>query len=189
MKPPSKTEYIVTCYLTAIAAQRLQEEVNCQHWVSTVATNTWRVPTATNAITVGRCLGMPGTTTAFPRRRKETNCSKRRMTTECSLRSNSRGCKRSASTRDESARVEAGSNTSTVTLRVVGGGKGQQHIQKTDPSSRKRGRPTKQDRNCQTVINIWSLVPDGARHQDLLTDWPSVAMWLWLDFDLRRVSS
>jgi hypothetical protein len=66
--------------------------------------------------------------------------------------------------------VEAGSNTSTVTLRVVGGdekgslksetvkygsslkglrpekdctGKGQQHIQKADPSSRQRGRPTK----------------------------------------------
>jgi hypothetical protein len=27
----------------------------------------------------------------------------------------------------------------------------------------------KQDRNCQTVINIWSWAPDGARHQDLLT--------------------
>jgi hypothetical protein len=55
-------------------------------------------------------------------------------------------------------RVEAGSNTSTVTLRVVGGdekgslkglgpekdcaGKDQRHIQKTDPSSRQRGRPT-----------------------------------------------
>jgi hypothetical protein len=65
---------------------------------------------------------------------------------------------------------EAGSNTSTVTLRVVGGdekgslktetvkyvarskglgpekdcaGEDQQHIQKTDPFSRQRGRPTK----------------------------------------------
>jgi hypothetical protein len=65
--------------------------------------------------------------------------------------------------------VEAGSNTSTVTLRVVGGdkkgslksetvkygrksqgtrtekdcaGNGQRHIQKTDPSSRQSGRPT-----------------------------------------------
>jgi hypothetical protein len=65
--------------------------------------------------------------------------------------------------------VEAGSNTSTVTLRVVGGdekgslkfetvkygrkyqgtttekdcaGKGQQHIQKTAPSPHQRGRPT-----------------------------------------------
>jgi hypothetical protein len=67
-------------------------------------------------------------------------------------------------------RVEAESNTSTVTLRVVGGdekesfksetvkyghspkglwpekdcaGKGQKHVQMTDPSSRQRGRPTK----------------------------------------------
>jgi hypothetical protein len=66
--------------------------------------------------------------------------------------------------------MEAGSNTSTVTLRVVGGdekgslhsetvkygqesqrtrtreslpGEGQQHIQKLDPSSRQTGRPTK----------------------------------------------
>jgi hypothetical protein len=60
-------------------------------------------------------------------------------------------------------------------------GKGQQHIQKTDPSSRQRGRPPTQDRNRQTVINRWSWAPDGARHQDLLTDWPSVAMWLWLE--------
>jgi hypothetical protein len=44
----------------------------------------------------------------------------------------------------------------------------------------------KQDRNCQTVINIWSRAPDGAGHQDLLTDWPSVAMWLWL-WTLRAV--
>jgi hypothetical protein len=69
----------------------------------------------------------------------------------------------------EKTRVVAGSNTSTVTLRVVGGdekgslksetvkygrkslgttsekdcaGKGQRHIQKTDPSFRQRGRPT-----------------------------------------------
>jgi hypothetical protein len=65
-------------------------------------------------------------------------------------------------------RVEAGSNTPTVTLRVVGGeekgslksetvkygresqgpekdcaGKGQQHVQNTDPSFRQRGSPTK----------------------------------------------
>jgi hypothetical protein len=40
--------------------------------------------------------------------------------------------------------------------------------------------PQKQDRNCHTVINIWSWAPDGAWHQDILTDWPSVAMWLWL---------
>jgi hypothetical protein len=46
--------------------------------------------------------------------------------------------------------------------------------------SSERAPPQKQDRNCQTVINIWSWAPDGARHQDLLIDWPSVAMWLWL---------
>jgi hypothetical protein len=44
----------------------------------------------------------------------------------------------------------------------------------------REGAPQKQDRNYQTVINIWSWAPDGARHQDLLTDWPSVVMWLWL---------
>jgi hypothetical protein len=32
----------------------------------------------------------------------------------------------------------------------------------------------------QTVINIWSWAPDGARNQDALTDWSSVVMWLWL---------
>jgi hypothetical protein len=46
--------------------------------------------------------------------------------------------------------------------------------------SSERASPQKQDRNCQTVIHIWSWVLDWARHQDLLTDWPSVAKWLWL---------
>jgi hypothetical protein len=45
----------------------------------------------------------------------------------------------------------------------------------------REGALQKQDRNCQRVINIWSWAPDGARHQDLLIDWPSVVMWLWLD--------
>jgi hypothetical protein len=81
-------------------------------------------------------------------------------------------------------RVEVASNTSTVTLRVVGGdengslesetvkygheskglgpekhysGEGHQHIQKTDPSSRQRGRPRKQDCNCERVINNLGL--------------------------------
>jgi hypothetical protein len=70
------------------------------------------------------------------------------------------------------SRVEAGSSTSTLALRFVGGdekgslktetvkyghesqgtriperlrGRGQQHIQKTDPSSRHRGRPHKSE--------------------------------------------
>jgi hypothetical protein len=30
--------------------------------------------------------------------------------------------------------------------------------------------------------NLWSKVPAWARHQDILTDWPSVVMWLWLWF-------
>jgi hypothetical protein len=42
------------------------------------------------------------------------------------------------------------------------------------------GAPEKQDLKCQRVINIWSWALDGVRHQDLLIDWPSVEMWLWL---------
>jgi hypothetical protein len=94
--------------------------------------------------------------------------------------------------------VEAGFNTSTVTLRVVGGDEmgslksetvkyGRESPGASDPritalarassNCKRQTRPLvredasqKQDRNCQTVINIWSLAPDGARHQDLLTD-------------------
>jgi hypothetical protein len=104
--------------------------------------------------------------------------------------------------------VEAGLNTSTVTLRVGGGDeKGRlrsvtvkygresqgtrtwERIPWQGPAAYTKERPIlpsermphrKQDRNCQTKINIWSWAPDGARHQDLLTDWPSVTMWLWL---------
>jgi hypothetical protein len=89
-------------------------------------------------------------------------------------------CKRRTELSSDRTRVEAGSNTSTVTLRVVGGdekgslksetvkyGRESQGTRtrkrlrwqgpKTDPSSRQRGRLTKKpDRNCQTVINIWS---------------------------------
>jgi hypothetical protein len=39
----------------------------------------------------------------------------------------------------------------------------------------REGAPQKQGRNCQTVINIWSWAPNGARHQDLLTDWLTVS--------------
>jgi hypothetical protein len=92
-------------------------------------------------------------------------------------------------------RVEAGSNTSTVTLRVVGGdekgslksetvkyGRKSQETRTTAlaraSGTYKRqtrplvrdGAPRKQERNCQTEINIWSWAPDGAQHQDLLTD-------------------
>jgi hypothetical protein len=44
------------------------------------------------------------------------------------------------------------------------------------PPLAREGAPEKQDRNCQSVINIWSRAPDAAQHQDLLIDWPSVAM-------------
>jgi hypothetical protein len=81
-------------------------------------------------------------------------------------------------------RVEAGSNTSTVTLRVVGGDEkgslksGRVKYGRESQGTRTRERlrwqkpaaytkdkqvlssegapPKKQDRNCQTVINIWS---------------------------------
>jgi hypothetical protein len=49
------------------------------------------------------------------------------------------------------------------------------HKRQTRPFVRE-GAPQKQDRNCKTIINIWSWAPDGARHQDLLIDGPSVAM-------------
>jgi hypothetical protein len=35
----------------------------------------------------------------------------------------------------------------------------------------REGAPQKQNLNCQEIINIWSWAPDGARHQDWLTDW------------------
>jgi hypothetical protein len=114
------------------------------------------------------------------------------------------------------ARMEAESNTSTVTLRVVGGDergslksetvKYGREYQGTQTQERlrwqgsaaytkgrlvlssERAAHKNQDCNCQTVINIWSWATDGARYQDLLTDWltdwltnwPSVAMTLTL---------
>jgi hypothetical protein len=105
-------------------------------------------------------------------------------------------------------RVEAGSNTSTVALLVVRGEERevsnlrQKKIwlrvpRNSDPRKTTLARassiykrqirpliredaPEKQDRICQRVTNIWSWAPDEARHQDLLIDWPSVAMWPWL---------
>jgi hypothetical protein len=47
--------------------------------------------------------------------------------------------------------------------------------------------PQKQERNSQTIINTWSWAPDGTRHEDLLTDSPSVPMWLWLELILSSV--
>jgi hypothetical protein len=59
-------------------------------------------------------------------------------------------------------------------------GKGQQHVQNQTRPLVRQDAPQKQDRNCQIEIYIWSWAPDGARHQDLLTDWSSVATWLRL---------
>jgi hypothetical protein len=100
--------------------------------------------------------------------------------------------------------VEEGSNAATTALRVVGGDEKESLKSETvkyghEPQGTRTPRKTKlarassiykrqtrplvregatqkQDRNCQTIINIWSWAPDGARHQDLLVDRPSVAM-------------
>jgi hypothetical protein len=63
---------------------------------------------------------------------------------------------------DGETRVESGSNTSTVTLRVAGGDENGSLISETvryghesHPVVRE-GAPQKQDRNCQLLINIWS---------------------------------
>jgi hypothetical protein len=44
----------------------------------------------------------------------------------------------------------------------------------------REGGPQTQDSNCQTVTNFWSWEPEGARHQDTLTDRPSAVTLLWL---------
>jgi hypothetical protein len=47
----------------------------------------------------------------------------------------------------------------------------------------REGAPQKQDRNCQireVIAKYLVMSPRRGRHQDLLTDRPSVAMWLWL---------
>jgi hypothetical protein len=112
-------------------------------------------------------------------------------------------------------RLEAGSNTSTVTLRVVGGdengslksetvkygrktlltgpekdcaGKDQQHMQKIDPSSRERGRPTETrpqllNSNKYLVMSPrWGSTP---RLTDWLTDRQSQCDF---DYDLDNES-
>jgi hypothetical protein len=48
----------------------------------------------------------------------------------------------------------------------------------------REGAPEKEDRNYQRVIIIWSWAPDGARHQDLLTDRQSQCDF---DFDLSAL--
>jgi hypothetical protein len=112
-------------------------------------------------------------------------------------------------------RVEAGSNTSTVILRVVGGDeKGslkseivkyglksqgtrtRERLRWQRPAAHTKDRPdllserAPHKNKTVTVTQvkmIWSRAPDGARYQDLLTDWPSVAMWLWLWLDYDTI--
>jgi hypothetical protein len=94
--------------------------------------------------------------------------------------------------------VEAGSNTSTVTLRVVGGDeKGslksetvkygrepqgtrtRERLRWQGPAAHKKDRPVLSSERAPhknktvtvtQVIIIWSWSPDGARYQDILTD-------------------
>jgi hypothetical protein len=111
-------------------------------------------------------------------------------------------------------RVEAGSNTSTVTLRVVRGDeKGSLKSETVKYVRDSQGTRTRErlrwqgpavftskyrpvllserapDKNKTVTVKglkkIWLWAPDGARHQELLTDWPSVAMWLWLWLEFR----
>jgi hypothetical protein len=56
-------------------------------------------------------------------------------------------------------------------------------LQTADRSSRRRGK------KFQTGSNIWSQVPQLARHQDILTDWPSIVVWLWLWHSVSEVPS
>jgi hypothetical protein len=93
--------------------------------------------------------------------------------------------------------VEAGSNTSTVTLRVIGGDEKRSVEHETvkcrnsDPKKNtlaragRQGAQQEQDRSCQRLINNWSRAPDVARHQDLLTDRQSQCDF---DFDKSRRS-
>jgi hypothetical protein len=110
-------------------------------------------------------------------------------------------------------RVEAGSNTSTVTLRVVGGdekgslksetgntvaspkrlgpekdcaGKASRTYKRQTRPLVREGAPRKQERNCQTEINIWSWAPDGSRYQDLLTGWMTVSRNVTLTLTLKQ---
>jgi hypothetical protein len=46
----------------------------------------------------------------------------------------------------------------------------------------REGAPQRHNSIRQTVTNIWSWEPEGARHQDILIEWPSVVTrrWFWL---------
>jgi hypothetical protein len=47
--------------------------------------------------------------------------------------------------------------------------------------SSERAPQEDKDHNSHHVgLKIWSWVPEGTRHQEWLTDWPSAVTWLWL---------
>jgi hypothetical protein len=47
--------------------------------------------------------------------------------------------------------------------------------QETDPTSHERGRPAETRQQNSDRINIWSQVPQWARHQYVLTEWLTVS--------------
>jgi hypothetical protein len=61
--------------------------------------------------------------------------------------------------------------------------------QETDVTYRQRGRPTVTRQQNSDRFNVWSQVPQWARHQDVLTDWPLVVTWLQLQKNRTAVSS
>jgi hypothetical protein len=46
----------------------------------------------------------------------------------------------------------------------------------------REGAPQKQDRNCQIVIAKYLVMSPRWGSTPRLTDWPSVAMWLWVGY-------
>jgi hypothetical protein len=60
------------------------------------------------------------------------------------------------------------------------------HDHQTHPLVRE-GAPQKQDGNLPAGSNIWSQVPEWARHQDILTDQPSVVKKLDFDYIDNRI--
>jgi hypothetical protein len=58
----------------------------------------------------------------------------------------------------------------------------------SERAPQKKTRQQISENNLRTDSNIWSQVPEWARYLDIMTDWPSVVMWLWLLLKLRGLS-
>jgi hypothetical protein len=99
-------------------------------------------------------------------------------------------------------RMEEGSNTSTVTLRVVGGDeKGSLKPERVKydhesqgtwtrgrlrwrgPAACTKDRPVLSSERGPHKNKTVTIKESGARHQGILINWLSVAMWLWLWFE------